>query len=161
MLWFQLSPNTVRSRVEQGPSGRSAIWRRRRSSSPLRAEIGISVYRPTSIPRQCLCCSPETLLSYRHCHSLVLRSPQVVPTWCRLQGSKVLVVCPRYECLLCSRAATVSPRSAFVRAILPLLIIAPGENASRPFELRHCHASGQSGHKYCFVNRDHLLNIGY
>src|SRR4051794_35411796 len=68
---------------------------------------------------------------------------------------------PRYECLLCSRAATVSPRSAFARAILPLLIIAPGENASRPFELRHCHASGQSGHKYCFVNRDHLLNIGY
>src|SRR4051794_3633022 len=94
MLWFQLSPNTVRSRVEQGPGGRSAIWRRRRSSSPLRAEIGISVYRPTSIPRQCLCCSPETLLSYRHCHSLVLRSPQVLPTWCRLQGSKVLVVCP-------------------------------------------------------------------
>src|SRR3954452_23627877 len=82
MLWFQLSPNTVRSRVEQGPSGRSAIWRRRRSSSPLRAEIGISVYRPTSIPTQCLCCSPETLLSYRHCHSLVLRSPQVLPTWC-------------------------------------------------------------------------------
>src|SRR3954452_13526172 len=57
-------------------------------------------------------------------------SPSIADLVCRLQGSKVLVVCPRYECLLCSRAATVSPRSAFARAILPLLIIAPGENAS-------------------------------
>ena len=45
-------------------------------------------------------------------------------------------------------------------AFLPLLMIALGENASDIFELWHCHATGQSSHKYCFINGDYLLDIG-
>src|SRR5438105_13351287 len=95
MLRFQLFPNTLRSRAEhKATTERSALWRRLRSSRLRVSEIGILVYRPTSIPRLTLCCSPKTLLKCRACHSPALDSPQVLPTWRGLQGSKVLSFAP-------------------------------------------------------------------